>query len=904
MLDKTFSPAVFEGKQYARSLNAGAFALQGEGEPYTIMMPPPNVTGALHMGHALTFTLQDILIRYHRMRGRAVLWQPGTDHAGIATQMVVERLLNAEGITRQELGRDAFLERVWAWKASSGGTIVSQLKRLGASADWPRERFTLDDGLSQAVRTLFVSMYRDGLIYKDKRLVNWDVKLQTALSDLEVVSQDVDGAYYHIHYPFVEGAGGITVATTRPETLLGDVAVAVHPDNPNLKFAIGHHLRLPLTNRIIPVIADTYADPEKGTGAVKITPAHDGNDFEVGRRHGLPLINILNTDGTLNDAVPERFQGLERFAARKAVIQALEDEGFLVNIEPTRHAVPYGDRSGTVIEPLLTEQWYVRADILAKPALQAVAEGIVHFVPPSWKTTYDRWLEDIQPWCISRQLWWGHRIPAWYDEDGAVYVAETENEARALAGGKPLTQDPDVLDTWFSSGLWPFSTLGWPHIPDDLKGHYPGSVLVTGFDIIFFWVARMMMMGIYAHAKGGGYHDALMAGQPIPTEALAAAVPFRDVYIHALVRDKHGHKMSKSKGNVVDPLDLMDRYGADALRFTLAIMAAQGRDVKLDTARIEGYRNFATKLWNAARFGEMNGCVWDATFDPQTATLDENQWIITKLTDTLRAVGSALDGYAFDEAAQALYAFVWHEFCDWYVEFAKTIFIAKETWTEEESHETRKTFSWCLRQVLLMLHPFMPFITDEMAEALGHVDHPLTVEAWPKTMDLSEDFIGAAFLVEKSLKPRIEGLRSFRGLLGFAPQEKLVVYARAEDIMRYAKDHLLAMANCDITSEAFPKNGYKVPYSWLPEAFLYLSPTTDIGPLRERWHKKMDATQKDRVAVMARLNNPDFMAKAGDEVVSEHRARLKGFDLVEKTLKSAIEAVTPDTTLAKPKVPS
>jgi valyl-tRNA synthetase len=689
----------------------------------------------------------------------------------------------------------------------------------------------------------------------------------------------------------VEGAGGITVATTRPETLLGDVAVAVHPDNPDLKFAIGHHLRLPLTDRIIPVIADTYADPEKGTGAVKITPAHDFNDFDVGRRHGLPLITILNADGTLNDAVPEKFQGMERFAARKAVVQALEDEGFLVTIEPTRHAVPYGDRSGTVIEPFLTEQWYVRADILAKPALQAVEEGIVRFVPPSWKNTYDRWLEDIQPWCISRQLWWGHRIPAWYDDTGAVYVAETQAEAETLAGGKPLTQDPDVLDTWFSSGLWPFSTLGWPSIPDDVKGHYPTSVLVTGFDIIFFWVARMMMMGIYAHAKGGGYHDALMAGQDVPKEALAAAVPFKDVYIHALVRDKHGQKMSKSKGNVVDPLELMDRYGTDALRFTLAIMAAQGRDVKLDTARIEGYRNFATKLWNAARFGEMNGCVWDATFDPQTVTLDENRWIVVKLTETLGTVQTALETYAFDEAAQALYAFVWHEFCDWYVELAKTIFLKKKDHYPLDPEETQKTFAWCLKHILQMLHPLMPFITDEMAQSLGHTDRPLTVEAWPKTMDLSEDFIGAALLVEKSLKPRIEGLRSFRGLLGFAPQEKLVVYARAEDAMRYAKDHLLAMANCDITSEAFPQNGYKVPYSWLPEAFLYLPPTTDIAPLKERWQKKWDESQKERAAVLGRLNNPGFVAKAGEEVVAEHKARVEMLGGKENALKSAIDAV-------------
>jgi valyl-tRNA synthetase len=520
-----------------------------------------------------------------------------------------------------------------------------------------------------------------------------------------------------------------------------------------------------------------------------------------------------------------------------------------------------------------------------------VEEGIVRFVPPSWKNTYDRWLEDIQPWCISRQLWWGHRIPAWYDDTGAVYVAETQAEAEILAGGKPLTQDPDVLDTWFSSGLWPFSTLGWPSIPDDVKRHYPTSVLVTGFDIIFFWVARMMMMGIYAHAKGGGYHDALMAGQAVPKEALPAAVPFKDVYIHALVRDKNGQKMSKSKGNVVDPLELMDRHGTDALRFTLAIMAAQGRDVKLDTARIEGYRNFATKLWNAARFGEMNGCVWDATFDPQTVTLDENRWIIVKLTETLGTVQTALETYAFDEAAQALYAFVWHEFCDWYVELAKTIFLKKKDHYPLDPEETQKTFAWCLKHILQILHPLMPFITDEMAQSLGHTDRPLTVEAWPKTMDLSEDFIGAAFLVEKSLKPRIEGLRSFRGLLGFAPQEKLVVYARAEDAMRYAKDHLFAMANCDITSEAFPQNGYKVPYSWLPEAFLYLPPTTDIAPLKERWQKKIYETQKERAAVQGRLNNPGFVAKAGEEVVAEHKARVEMLGGKENALKSAIDAV-------------
>ncbi len=894
MLDKTFSPGSFEEKQYARSLAADAFALRGDGAPYTIMMPPPNVTGSLHMGHALTFTLQDILIRYHRMRGRAVLWQPGTDHAGIATQMVVEKMLATEGQTRQQLGREAFLDRVWAWKETSGGTIVSQLKRLGASADWARERFTLDQGLSHAVRKIFVAMYHDNLIYRDKRLVNWDVTLQTAISDLEVVSQDIDGAYYHIHYPFVEGAGGITVATTRPETLLGDVAVAVHPDNPDLKFAIGHHLRLPLTDRTIPVIADPYADPEKGTGAVKITPAHDFNDFEVGKRHGLSPINILNPDGTLNDAVPPAFQGMERFAARKAVVQALEDAGLLIKIEPTRHTVPHGDRSGSVIEPFLTEQWYVRADILAKPALQAVADGVIQFVPPGWKNTYDRWLEDIQPWCISRQLWWGHRIPAWYDEAGTVYVEETEEKAREKAGGKPITQDPDVLDTWFSSGLWPFSTLGWPETPDDLKAHYPGSVLVTGFDIIFFWVARMIMMGLYAHAKPLGFFDDLMSGKAIDTKALEKAIPFRDVYIHALVRDKHGHKMSKSKGNVVDPLDLMDQYGADALRFTLAIMAAQGRDVKLDTARIEGYRNFATKLWNAARFGEMNGCVWDADFDPQTVTLDENQCIITKLTETLGAVETALEKYAFDEAAQALYAFVWHEFCDWYVEFAKTIFLKKKDYHPFDPEETQKTFAWCLKQILLMLHPLMPFITDEMAVSLGHTQNPLTVEDWPEPLAISDTFRYAVVMIEEYLKPMIKGLRSFRGLLGFARQEKLVIYsAFSEHSLRYGKDHLLSMAGCEIQKlEDAPHEGYKLPYFSLDlSAFLYLPPTTDIAPLKERWHKKIDETQKERAAVQGRLNNSGFLAKAGEEVVAEYRARLEMFEVAEAALKAAIEAV-------------
>ncbi|HYM02294.1 MAG TPA: valine--tRNA ligase, partial [Stellaceae bacterium] len=602
MLDKTYRPADVEAAIYEKWEKSGAFACHPDSpaQPFCIMMPPPNVTGSLHMGHALTFTLQDTLIRYQRMRGRDVLWQPGTDHAGIATQMVVERQLELEQSNRHKLGRAAFVERVWSWKTESGGTITRQLRSLGASADWSRERFTMDEGLSAAVRKVFVRLYKEGLIYRDKRLVNWDPKLHTGISDLEVENVETKGSLWYFKYP-VEGQPSlfVTVATTRPETMLGDTGVAVHPEDERYRDLVGGHVILPLVGRKIPIVADDYADPATGSGAVKITPAHDFNDFEVGRRHGLPLVNVFDRDARLNDTVPEPYRGLDRFVARKKIVADMEALGLVEKIEPHTLMVPHGDRSGAVLEPYLSDQWYCDAATLAKPAIAAVESGRTQFVPKNWENTFFEWMRNIQPWNISRQLWWGHQVPAWYGPDGALFVEETEAEALAVAAkhyGKAtdLVRDPDVLDTWFSSGLWPFSTLGWPDETPELRRYYPTDVLVTGFDIIFFWVARMMMLGC----------------------KFMGDVPFRTVYIHALVRDERGQKMSKSKGNIIDPLDLIDRFGCDALRFTLAALAAQGRDIKLAEGRVEGYRNFATKLWNAARYAEMNGCAYQAGFDP------------------------------------------------------------------------------------------------------------------------------------------------------------------------------------------------------------------------------------------------------------------------------------------------
>src|SRR5215469_5585035 len=723
MLDKTFDPAAIQAEIYESWEKSGAFACHPDSPatPYCIMMPPPNVTGSLHMGHALTFTLQDILIRYHRMLGRDALWQPGTDHAGIATQMVVERQLEQEQSNRHKLGREQFIERVWSWKAESGGTITRQLRRLGASPDWARERFTMDAGLSAAVRKVFVALHRKGLIYRDKRLVNWDPKLHTAISDLEVEPTETKGSLWHFRYP-IEGREGefITVATTRPETMLGDTGVAVHPEDARYRSLVGKHAILPLVGRRIPIVADEHADPATGSGAVKITPAHDFNDFEVGRRHNLERVNVFDRDARLNDNAPEAYRGLDRFEARKRIVADLEAAGLVERVEPHTYMVPHGDRSNVVIEPWLTDQWYCDAKKLAQAPIAAVESGRTMFVPKQWENTFFEWMRNIQPWCISRQIWWGHQIPAWYGPDGTVFVEETEDAAKAAARahyGKDVTlkRDDDVLDTWFSSALWPFSTLGWPSETIELKRYYPTDVLVTGFDIIFFWVARMMMMGC----------------------KFMGDVPFRTVYIHALVRDERGRKMSKTLGNVVDPLDFIDRFGCDALRFTLTALAAQGRDIKLAESRIEGYRNFATKLWNATRYAEMNGCQRVPGFDPAGAKLTVNRWITTAAVEAGARVATALDEYKFNEAADALYHFTWGNFCDWYIEFTKPILTGSD---EAAKAETRAMTIWVLERIVHLLHPIMPFITETLWRHLaGDNAGMLITAAWPEGEGLDDN---------------------------------------------------------------------------------------------------------------------------------------------------------------------
>src|ERR1700688_1881154 len=758
MLDKHFVPNEVEGRIYRKWEESGAFRAgsRPDAEPFCIMIPPPNITGRLHIGHALNNTLQDILARFERMRGKDVLWQVGTDHAGIATQLIVERQLAERQQSRVAMGREKFLEAIWKWKAESGGAIIQQLRRLGASADWSRERFTMDEGLSRAVIKVFVELYRDGLIYKDKRLVNWDPALVTAISDLEVQQVEVKGSLWYLRYP-LEGktfdpndtSTFIVVATTRPETMLGDAAVAVHPGDERYADLVGKHVILPLVGRSIPIVADEYSDPEKGSGAVKVTPAHDFNDFEIGRRHNLPQISVLNQEGALNLVgnedylrglpegalqLAEELHGVDRFAARKRILARLEDFGFVERVEPNTHMVPHGDRSGVVIEPYLTDQWYVDAKTLAQPAIAAVRSGVTSFVPKNWEKTYFEWMENIQPWCISRQLWWGHQIPAWYGPDDKVFVAETEEEAvgnalgyyveqevitpeqgreMALDRNKRagfITRDEDVLDTWFSSALWPFSTLGWPDDTPEGKRYCPTDVLVTGWDIIFFWVARMMMMGIH------------FMKEP----------PFSTVYIHRLVRDEKGAKMSKSKGNVIDPLGVIDDYGADALRFALAAMAAQGRDIKLAAQRVEGYRNFATKLWNACRFAEMNACALPAGFDPTQAKQTLNRWIAHETTRAGREVTEAIEAYRFNDAAGAIYRFVWNVYCDWYLELAKPVLMGEEGAAKSE---TRAMVAWARDEILKLLHPFMPFITEELWAVTAKRDGLLALAPWSRKAD-------------------------------------------------------------------------------------------------------------------------------------------------------------------------
>jgi len=881
MLDKAFDPASLEARLYAASEASGAFSADPArvAAPFTIVIPPPNVTGSLHIGHALNNTLQDVLVRFRRMQGRDALWMPGTDHAGIATQMVVERLLATEGTKRQEMGREAFLERVWKWKAESGGTITRQLRRLGASLDWPRERFTMDDGLSKAVLEVFVRLHKEGLIYRDTRLVNWDPVFQSAISDLEVESREVRGSIWTLRYP-IEGQPGrfIHVATTRPETMLGDTAVAVHPEDARFADLVGRHAILPLTGRRIPIVADAYSDPEKGTGAVKITPAHDFNDYEVGRRHALPMPSVLDAearvllaeieaelravDGVADPGFVHALAGMDRFAARKAILAELERLELLEGAEPHTNQVPHGDRSGVPIEPRLTLQWYCDAATLAKPAIAAVEDGRTQFVPRQYENLFFAWMRDIQPWCVSRQLWWGHRIPAWYGPDGQVFVERSEEAAQEAAAAHyghavELTRDPDVLDTWFSSALWPFSTLGWPEQTAELKKHYPTDVLVTGFDIIFFWVARMMMMGLH-----------FMDGE----------VPFKHVVIHGLVRDAKGAKMSKSKGNVLDPLDLIDQHGADAVRFTLCALASPGRDVKLDPQRLDGYRAFGTKLWNAARFLEMNGVRVDPAWHPNMAQGVLARWLLAKADDAARDATAALDAFRFDDYAATLYGFTWNTYCDWFIEFAKPVLNGPDG---PEKDEVRGVAQHVLGQVLRLLHPVMPFITAELFEQLGYgTAVSLTTASYP--MGAGQG--GGSADVDMAIAA-ITAIRSARAALN-VPANAVVPLR----VSTAGADPLRLRALRDFTPQITRLARVAEP-EFLPDAaegagpgasavaleiplFLPLSGVVDLAAEGKRLAKDRAKAEAERAKLHAKLGNPGFRAKAEEAVIAETEQRL------------------------------
>ena len=876
ILPKNYDPKSIEADWYETWEEAGHFAADPASAktPYTIMMPPPNVTGSLHMGHALTFTLQDLLIRYHRMVGRDALWQPGQDHAGIATQMVVERQLADQKIDRRDIGREAFIDKVWEWKAESGGTIQRQLRRIGASPDWERNRFTLDEGLSKAVRQIFVQMHRDGLIYRDKRLVNWDPKLLTAISDLEVEQREQESSMWHLKYR-IEGKTDefISIATTRPETMLGDGAVAVHPDDERYKHMVGKMAILPLSNRPIPIIADEYPDPEKGSGAVKITPAHDFNDFEVGRRHDLPLINLMTETAAMAaiPEIPEKYQGMDRYEARRQILADMAAEGLVDFEEKVQNSVPHGDRSGVVIEPWLMDQWYVNAAELAKPAIRAVEEGRTKFVPERWSKTYFEWMRNIQPWCISRQLWWGHRIPAWYGPDGHIFVEESEQEAMAAAQahyGKnvELSRDNDVLDTWFSSGLWPFSTLGWPDesedVQRDLARYYPGDVLVTGFDIIFFWVARMMMMSMYV---------------------MDDEVPFKEVYIHALVRDEKGQKMSKSKGNVMDPLDLIDQYGADPLRFTLAAMAAQGRDIKMSTTRLESYRNFATKIWNACRFLDMNGCTASAgEIDLATVKEPVNKWIISEYNDAITKTSTAIESYRFNEAADALYHFVWHSYCDWYVELIKPQLA-------DEAVETRAVAASILAGAVKLLHPFMPYLTEELNQKIFGSSDLMIAADWPAPVPQPD---GDAVEDLRFVIKLISDIRYLRAEMNVPLSAKPVLHVRApsaaqQRAMDSQMPALLRLARIEgiAAVERFDKGSARSSVDGL-EIGLPLAGILDFEAEAARLNKEISAVSDEVKKISAKLNNPGFLAKAPEAVVAENRRRLDE----EETRMAALEA--------------
>ncbi len=891
MLDKTYDPKEIEARRYPEWEQAGAFRAHPESpkQPYCIVIPPPNVTGSLHMGHALDNTLQDVLIRWRRMKGNDVLWQPGTDHAGIATQMVVVRNLEQEGIglavegaakadaNKTLLNREQFLAKVWEWKAYSGGTITSQLRRLGASCDWSRERFTMDEGLSRAVLKVFVDLYKAGLIYKDNRLVNWDPKMLTAISDLEVESREVKGHLWYFKYP-VEGSDEhIVVATTRPETMLGDTGIAVHPDDPKWKHLIGKHAILPLVGRRIAIVADEYSDPEKGSGAVKITPAHDFNDFEVGRRHQLEAINIFDKFARVNENAPEKYRGLDRFDARKKIVAEMEELGLVEKIEPHTHAVPYGDRGGVPVEPYLTEQWYADAKKLAEAPIAAARDGRVKFVPERGRDDFFRWMENIEPWCVSRQLWWGHQIPAWYGPDKKVFVALSEEEAKAEARahyGKDvaLERDPDVLDTWFSSALWPFSTLGWPDKTPELAKYYPTSVLVTGWDILFFWVARMMMMGMQ-------FMD---------------DVPFGTVYLHGLVTDEKGQKMSKSKGNVIDPLELIDKYGADALRFTMTSLAAsQAGRLRLATSRVEGSRNFATKLWNATRFAEMNGAALPEDFDPASAKLTVNKWMLGELARANLAIDKALTEFRLNEAANTLYEFIWGVVCDWYVELTKPILQGVDG---PEKDETRAVTAFVLRETVKLLHPVMPFITEELWDKLGHRAHhgALIGQPWP-----APTAIDAASDAEMGwLVKLIQDIRSARAELNVPAGAKLkLLVVGANDTTkgrlethRAAIERLARIEGVELVPSA-PKASLQLVVGEATYA-LPVGEVIDLKAESARLQKEIKKLADEVGKIDSKLGNAAFVSRAPEEVVVEQRERRTQAEQTRARLSAALERLS------------
>ena len=919
-MDKTFQPANIETRWYQEWENEGYFAPQGGEQAYSIMIPPPNVTGSLHMGHGFQEAIMDALIRYHRMSGYNTLWQAGTDHAGIATQMVVERQLEAQGINRHDLGREKFVEKIWEWKEQSGGAITQQMRRLGASLDWSRERFTMDPGLSAAVQEVFIRLYREGLIYRGQRLVNWDPALHTAISDLEVISEEEQGHMWHFNYPLAGGQGHLTVATTRPETMLGDCAVAVHPEDERYADLIGRTVMLPLCDREIPIIADDYVDREFGTGCVKITPAHDFNDYEMGRRHGLPIINILNDDAAINDTAPTPYRGLDRLEARQRVVADMDALGLLDKVADHTLSVPRGDRSGVIIEPYLTDQWYVDAKKMATPAIAAVENGDIQFVPKQWENTYFAWMRDIQDWCISRQLWWGHRIPAWYDADGNFYVGENEEAVRkenTLGDEIILRQDEDVLDTWFSSALWTFSTLGWPDETEELATFHPSSVLVTGFDIIFFWVARMIMMTLH----------------------LRQEVPFHTIYIHGLVRDSDGQKMSKSKGNVIDPIDLIDgieleelilkrtsgmmqpqlaakiekstrrqfpagieSYGTDALRFTYYSLASTGRDIKFDIGRIEGYRNFCNKIWNAARYVLMNcenedcGTQNDSTVELSLA----DRWIISKVQETTEEVTRAVSNYRFDMASQALYEFIWNEYCDWYLELSKSVL-----WDDDASHEakrgTRQTLIRVLEIWLRMLHPMMPFITEEIWQSVGPLAGKLgptiMLQPYPEPNEHDIDFRANEDI--EWLKVVIEGVRNIRGEMNIPPGKELSVLLRKgdeNDRLRLSKNSQYLRKLAKISHIDWLAADDAVPLAATAlagelEILVPMAGLIDKDAEINRLNREIGKLESDQTRLQGKLNNAAFVDKAPAAVVAKEKGKMHTQRQALETLREQLQRI-------------